>query len=119
MRPRLWRTIARPRFRTPAYDFDACFKEYRGFVKAVRGSVPEAKCFGGGKPGVSNAFASTSWGADYMPHCACAGYAAVNLHSGGDGYYTPIAVGRNPVRRVAPLVLWDAVCKSVCRQAAV
>ena len=50
-------------------------------------------CFGGGKPDVSDAFASALWGADYMLECASAGYLGVNLHGGGDGYYTPIAVG--------------------------
>ena len=171
-----------PQFRTPAYDFDTYFKEYREFVEAVRSSVPEAKfggpdiatnmdwllrfaeqknneatflsshfyamgpatdprmdaamllgpnprleqqieqvrkamevsglpyrmtegnsCFGGGKPGVSDAFASALWGADYMLHCACAGYAAVNLHGGGDGYYTPIATGPNLSTELRPL----------------
>jgi hypothetical protein len=43
-------------------------------------------CFGGGKPDVSDAFASALWGADYMLYCACAGYCGVNLHGGGDGY---------------------------------
>ena len=50
-------------------------------------------CFGGGKPNVSDAYASALWGADYLLQCAAAGYAGVNLHGGGDGYYTPIAVG--------------------------
>ena len=50
-------------------------------------------CFGGGKPGVSDAFASALWGADYMLTCALAGYCGVNLHGGGDGLYTPIAIG--------------------------
>ena len=171
-----------PQFRTPAYDFDAYFREYREFVEAVRSSVPDAKfagpdiatnmdwllrfaeqknndtiflsshfyamgpakdphmdaamllgpnqrleqqieqvhkatavsglpyrmtegnsCFGGGKAGVSDAFASALWGADYMLHCASAGYAAVNLHGGGDGFYTPIAVGPNLSTELRPL----------------
>ena len=49
-------------------------------------------CYGGGKPDVSDAFASALWGADMMLETAQAGYAGVNLHGGGDGYYTPIAV---------------------------
>ena len=60
-------------------------------------------CFGGGKPGVSDAFASALWGADYMLHCACAGYSGVNLHGGGDGFYTPIAVGPNLATELRPL----------------
>jgi len=47
-------------------------------------------CFGGGKPDVSDAYASTLWVADYMLRVASAGYAGVNLHGGGDGFYTPI-----------------------------
>jgi hypothetical protein len=60
-------------------------------------------CFGGGKPGVSDAFASALWGADYMLHCACAGYCGVNLHGGGDGYYTPVAVGSDLSTELRPL----------------
>jgi hypothetical protein len=47
-------------------------------------------CFGGGKPGVSDALASALWAMDYMLHVASKGYVGVNLHGGGDGYYTPI-----------------------------
>jgi hypothetical protein len=60
-------------------------------------------CFGGGKPDVSDAFASALWGADYMLRCACAGYSGVNLHGGGDGYYTPIAVGPDLSTELRPL----------------
>ena len=60
-------------------------------------------CFGGGKPDVSDAFASSLWGADYMLQCASAGYLGVNLHGGGDGYYTPIAVGPNLSIELRPL----------------
>jgi hypothetical protein len=47
-------------------------------------------CFGGGRPGVSDAYASALWAADYMLRAACAGFAGVNLHGGGVGVYTPI-----------------------------
>jgi hypothetical protein len=60
-------------------------------------------CFGGGKPGVSDAFASALWGADYMLTCAAAGYCGVNLHGGGDGIYTPIAVGDGLATELRPL----------------
>jgi len=60
-------------------------------------------CFGGGKPNVSDAYASALWGADYMLQCASAGYAGVNLHGGGDGYYTSIAVGPNLSTELRPL----------------
>jgi hypothetical protein len=47
-------------------------------------------CFGGGKDGVSDAYASALWVADYMLHVACAGFIGVNMHGGGTGFYTPI-----------------------------
>jgi hypothetical protein len=60
-------------------------------------------CFGGGKVGVSDAFASALWGADYMLACAAGGYIGVNLHGGGDGHYTPIAIGENLSTELRPL----------------
>jgi hypothetical protein len=39
-------------------------------------------CYRGGKPGVSNAFASALWGGDYMLHLARLGCAGVNFHGG-------------------------------------
>ncbi len=48
-------------------------------------------CWDGGKPGVSDTLASALWCADYMLHLAQKGVAGVNLHGGGNGYYTPIA----------------------------
>jgi hypothetical protein len=48
-------------------------------------------CFHGGKPMVSNTFASALWSGDYMLQVAQAGYIGVNLHGGGNGLYTPIA----------------------------
>ena len=47
-------------------------------------------CYHGGQPGVSDAFASALWAADYMLRTAQAGYSGVNLHGGGEGYYAPI-----------------------------
>lgn len=48
-------------------------------------------CWDGGKPGVSDTLASALWCADFMLRCAELGFAGVNLHGGGNGYYTPIA----------------------------
>jgi hypothetical protein len=48
-------------------------------------------CYWGGKPGVSDAFASALWSGDYMLQVAQAGYSGVNFHGGGSGVYTPIA----------------------------
>jgi hypothetical protein len=40
-------------------------------------------CYRGGKPGVSNAFCSALWAADYLLQLASFGCAGVNLHGGG------------------------------------
>jgi hypothetical protein len=48
-------------------------------------------CWDGGKPGVSDTFASALWCAGYMLACMKRGWSGVNLHGGGNGYYTPIA----------------------------
>ena len=48
-------------------------------------------CWDGGKPGVSDTFASALWCSSYMLQCAARGWTGVNLHGGGNGYYTPIA----------------------------
>jgi hypothetical protein len=48
-------------------------------------------CWNGGKPGVSNTFASALWCAGYALQCAQRGWTGINLHGGGNGYYTPIA----------------------------
>ena len=74
-------------------------------------------CYGGGKPGVSDAFASALWGGSFMLELASLGASGVNFHGGGGnllsaslgdhtpgmdvakkpqtmraGYYTPIRV---------------------------
>jgi hypothetical protein len=38
-----------------------------------------------------------------MLTCASGGYCGVNLHGGGDGYYTPIAIGENLSTELRPL----------------
>lgn len=48
-------------------------------------------CWDGGKPDVSDAFASALWCTDYMLQCAQRGWSGVIPHGGGNGYYTPIA----------------------------
>jgi hypothetical protein len=60
-------------------------------------------CFGGGKDGVSNAYASALWIADYMLHVACAGFVGVNLHGGGTGFYTPIESSDEAPARPRPM----------------
>jgi hypothetical protein len=48
-------------------------------------------CWNGGEPGVSDTLASALWVVDAMLRFASQGCAGVNLHGGGNGYYTPIA----------------------------
>jgi len=50
-------------------------------------------CWNGGQPGVSDTLASALWVADMMLDFASLGCAGVNLHGGGNGFYTPIAGG--------------------------
>ncbi len=48
-------------------------------------------CYQGGKPGVSDTFASALWGGDLMYQLAAAGGKGINFHGGGYGWYTPVA----------------------------
>ena len=48
-------------------------------------------CYNGGQTGVSDVFASTLWGADYLFTLAANASAGVNFHGGGSGAYTAIA----------------------------
>lgn len=47
-------------------------------------------CWNGGLEGVSDTFASALWCADMMLHFASLGISGVNLHGGGNGWYSPI-----------------------------
>jgi hypothetical protein len=60
-------------------------------------------CYHGGKEGVSNSFASSLWGADYMLSLAKWGVSGVNFHGGGQGFYTPIAGGGSQPLVARPL----------------
>jgi hypothetical protein len=86
-------------------------------------------CYRGGKPGMSNAFASSLWAADYLLTLASLGCAGVNLHGGdsrflsaglGDhnpglevvgnskqsapnGFYTPIATEQGEIAEARPV----------------
>ncbi len=54
-------------------------------------------CFHGGKPGVSDAFASALWAADYLLLLAQGGCAGVNLHTGGEGFYSAFVGEKSPL----------------------
>jgi len=60
-------------------------------------------CFEGGKKGVSDAYASALWAADYLLRAACAGFAGVNLHGGGIGVYTPIESSKEATASPRPV----------------
>jgi hypothetical protein len=47
-------------------------------------------CYGGGKPGVSNTFASSLWALDLMFQLLAIGGSGINFHGGGYGWYAPI-----------------------------
>lgn len=59
-------------------------------------------CYQGGKAGVSNTFASALWAGDFMLSLAARGCTGVNLHGGGQGFYTPIATAANGVNSARP-----------------
>lgn len=48
-------------------------------------------CWNGGQAGVSDTLASALWAVDMLLDFASGGCAGVNLHGGGNGFYTPIA----------------------------
>jgi hypothetical protein len=59
-------------------------------------------CYRGGKPGVSNAFCSALWAADYLLKLASFGCAGVNLHSGGASVIRLALGGHLPGENLAP-----------------
>ena len=59
-------------------------------------------CYRGGKPGVSNAFCSALWAADYLLELASFGCAGVNLHGGGAGVIRGALGGHLPGAQLSP-----------------
>lgn len=47
-------------------------------------------CYGGGKAGVSNTFASSLWALDLMFRVLALGGSGINFHGGGYGWYAPV-----------------------------
>ena len=47
-------------------------------------------CYSGGKPGVSNTFASSLWALDLMSKLLAIGASGINFHTGGYGWYAPV-----------------------------
>jgi hypothetical protein len=58
-------------------------------------------CYRGGKPGMSDAFASSLWASDYMLELASLGCAGVNLHGGRSEFLTAGLGGHTPGMEVA------------------
>ena len=59
-------------------------------------------CYRGGKPGMSNAFCSALWAADYLLKLAGFGCAGVNLHGGGAGVIRKSLGGHLPGAQLSP-----------------
>ncbi len=59
-------------------------------------------CYRGGKPGVSNAFCSALWAADYLLKLASFGCAGVNLHGGGASVIRSSLGGHLPGENLTP-----------------
>jgi hypothetical protein len=59
-------------------------------------------CYRGGKPGVSNAFCSALWAADYLLKLASFGCAGVNLHGGGASVIRISLGGHLPGENLTP-----------------
>ena len=69
-------------------------------------------CYRGGKPGMSNAFASALWAADYMLTLASFGCAGVNLHGGSTNAIRHSLGGHLPGLSVSPNAAAQAVSGS-------
>ncbi|HEV2208296.1 MAG TPA: glycosyl hydrolase family 79 C-terminal domain-containing protein [Verrucomicrobiae bacterium] len=59
-------------------------------------------CYRGGKPGLSNAFCSALWAADYLLELASFGCVGVNLHGGGARQIRLALGGHLPGEQLAP-----------------
>ena len=59
-------------------------------------------CYRGGKPGVSNAFCSALWAAEYLLKLAKFGCAGVNLHGGGASVIRGALGGHLPGEQLSP-----------------
>lgn len=59
-------------------------------------------CYRGGKPGISNAFCSALWAADFMLKLASEGAAGVNLHGGGSKQIRLALGGHLPGESLTP-----------------
>ena len=63
-------------------------------------------CYGGGKRGVSDTFASALWGVDLLFQAAAGGCAGVNFHGGPGSAYTPIAQTSKTTQEYEPRPLY-------------
>jgi hypothetical protein len=77
-------TVARLLSTDPRVDRDLTEIAAATDAAGIRFRMTEGNsCYRGGKPGMSNAFCSALWAADYMLQLASRGCVGVNLHGGG------------------------------------
>jgi len=79
---------ADPRVVKDAHTVQAAAEKIHAPYRMTEGNT----CYRGGKPGVSDVFASALWSADYLLLLASLGYSGVNLH-GGDGQMVANSLG--------------------------
>ena len=79
---------ADPRVVKDAHTVQAAAEKIHAPYRMTEGNT----CYRGGKPGVSDVFASALWSADYFLLLASLGYSGVNLH-GGDGQMVANSLG--------------------------
>lgn len=89
--PRMTLEFLLHRGRNPATQEFAVVREATKILGRPYRMTEGNSCFHGGKPLVSDSFASALWSGDYWLQLAEAGYIGLNLHGGGNGLYTPIA----------------------------
>ncbi|HEX5284605.1 MAG TPA: hypothetical protein VFW30_10855 [Bryocella sp.] len=89
--PRMTLEFLLHRGRNPATQEFAAVREATKILGRPYRMTEGNSCFHGGKPLVSDSFASALWSGDYWLQLAEAGYIGLNLHGGGNGLYTPIA----------------------------
>lgn len=77
----------------PGKRFESSCRDVQDLAKAagLPFRITECNsCYGAGKPGVSDTFASALWVGDFCLQIASIGCVGVNIHGGGNGYYSPI-----------------------------
>jgi hypothetical protein len=98
--------ISLPRLLSSAPQAKTILEEMRSISESSRLPFRIAETnsiFNEGQPGVSDAFGSALWGAEFMFQVAEAGGEGVNLHTGDAKAYTPIGPGPDGLHLARPL----------------